>query len=84
MDKITEVTGDIGVAASTGDALSAQEGANDLASLLGRFAANIVEYLASLGDRLADVLGLIGGSLRPNTVTTASFSSGHWPQAVNS
>jgi hypothetical protein len=82
-DKIVEVTGDVGVAASTGDPLSAQEAANDLASLLGRFAANILEYLASLGKRLAEVLGLVGEFAGQHS-DDSSYSDGHWPQAVSS
>ncbi|BFU42335.1 hypothetical protein [Krasilnikovia sp. MM14-A1004] len=83
VEKIVEVTADVGEAAATGDPLSAQEAANDLSTLLGRFASNIVDYLASLGNRLADVLSLIGDVASEHSDDNA-FSGGHWPQAVNS
>jgi phage-related protein len=83
VEKIVEVTGDVGVAATTADPLSAQEAANDLSTLLGKFASNIIDYLASLGSRLADVLGLIGEVASQHSDDSA-FSGGHWPEAVNS
>ncbi|GAB1694462.1 hypothetical protein [Krasilnikovia sp. M28-CT-15] len=77
------MTVDVGTAAATGDPLSAQEATNDLSTLLGRFASNIVNYMASLGNRLADVLSLIGEVANDHSDDSA-FSGGHWPQAVTS
>jgi len=82
VEKIVEVTGDVGTAAATADPLSAQEAANDLSTLLGRFASNIIDYLASLGSRLADVLSLISEVASAHGDNSA-FSGGHWPEAVN-
>jgi hypothetical protein len=82
VEKIVEVTGDVGEAAATADPLSAQEAANDLSTLLGKFASNIIDYLASLGNRLADVLSLIGDVASEHSDNSA-FPDGHWPEAVN-
>src|SRR5690349_4178802 len=78
VEKIVEVTADVGTAAATGDPLSAQEAANDLSTLLGKFASNIIDYLASLGNRLADVLSLIGDIANEHSDDSA-FPGGHWP-----
>lgn len=83
VEKIVEVTADVGTAAATGDPLSAQEAANDLSTLLGKFASNIIDYLAGLGNRLADVLSLIGDIANEHSDDSA-FPGGHWPEAVNS
>lgn len=83
VEKIVEVTADVGEAAATSDPLSAQEAANDLSTLLGKFASNIIAYLASLGNRLADVLSLIGEVAREHSDSSA-FPGSHWPKAVNS
>jgi methyl-accepting chemotaxis protein len=83
VEKIVEVTADVGEAAAAADPLSAQEAANDLSALLGRFASNIVDYLAGLGNRLADVLSLIGDVAGEHSDNSA-FPGGHWPEAVNS
>jgi hypothetical protein len=83
VEKIVEVTGDVGEAAATADPLSAQEAANDLSTLLGKFASNIIDYLASLGNRLADVLSLIGDVAGEHSDNSA-FPDGRWPEAVNS
>ncbi|GIF24458.1 ABC-type transporter Mla subunit MlaD [Actinoplanes tereljensis] len=82
VEKIVEVTGDVATAAATADPLSAQEAANDLSTLLGRFASNIIDFLASLGNRLADVVSLISEVASIHGDDSA-FSGGHWPEAVN-
>jgi hypothetical protein len=81
IEKVVEVTADLGVVATTGDPLSGQEAVNDLASPLGRFTSNIVSFLTALGTRLAEVVGMITKVAAEHSDYRA-FPGSHWPPAV--
>ena len=82
-NKLTETTGDVAEAATTADVLSAQEAANDASSTLGSIAEAIINYLTTLANRLADVVGMVNAQAT-DTNDYSNFPGEKWPQAVNS
>ena len=81
--KLTETGGDVAEAAATADPLSGQEALNDASTTVGSFAEEIINFLATLADRLADVIKTVNEQ-KTTTNDYTNFGGGHWPQAVNS